>query len=130
MNGSVLPCSYGDLINRITDYLAIGGLVNPEMMEHEKVRDLLIDCRDALSKQNEKGLLMTPPKSNKCNPDAMASFAAPTGSAWEADYKCNLCGQITRRKTLRWRTWLPSYCEKSGKLGRLYRLSTKKEVNR
>lgn len=33
---------------RITDYLASGGLFNPELMEHEKVRDLLLDCRDAL----------------------------------------------------------------------------------
>jgi hypothetical protein len=41
----------------------------------------------------------------------------------EADYKCNLCGQVTSRKTLGWRTWLPSYCEKLGKLGRLYRIT-------
>ncbi len=37
------------LVARITDYLSIGGLFNPEMMEHDKVRDLLIDCRDSLS---------------------------------------------------------------------------------
>lgn len=30
---------------RINDYLASGGLFNPELMEHEKVRDLLMDCR-------------------------------------------------------------------------------------
>lgn len=38
------------LVARITDYLSTGGLVNPELMEHEKVRDLLMDCRAALSK--------------------------------------------------------------------------------
>jgi hypothetical protein len=36
------------LFDRITNYLGNGGLFNPEMMEHEKVRDLLIDCRDYL----------------------------------------------------------------------------------
>lgn len=34
---------------RITEYLSLGGLFNPEQMEHEKVRDLLIDCRAYLS---------------------------------------------------------------------------------
>lgn len=38
-----------DLLARIQSYLGNGGLFNPEMMEHEKVRDLLIDCREALS---------------------------------------------------------------------------------
>ena len=42
-----------DLGNRITRYLANGGMFNPELMDHEKVRDLLLDCRTALSiKQN------------------------------------------------------------------------------
>lgn len=36
------------LIERIQDYLANGGLFNPEMMEHDKVRALLLDCREAL----------------------------------------------------------------------------------
>jgi hypothetical protein len=30
---------------RITSYLSNGGLWNPELMEHEKVRELLIDAR-------------------------------------------------------------------------------------
>ena len=34
-----------ELSNRITDYLASGGLWNPEMALHDRVRDLLIDCR-------------------------------------------------------------------------------------
>jgi hypothetical protein len=37
-----------ELSQRITEYLASGGLFNPELMEHDKVRDLLIDCRDFL----------------------------------------------------------------------------------
>jgi hypothetical protein len=33
---------------RITDYLSAGGLFNPELMEHDKVRDLIIDAGDEL----------------------------------------------------------------------------------
>ena len=38
----------GELRERITNYLASGGLFNPEMAIHEKVRDLLIECREEL----------------------------------------------------------------------------------
>jgi hypothetical protein len=38
-----------NLIDRITDYLAMGGLFNPELADHLTVRDLLIDCRSALN---------------------------------------------------------------------------------
>jgi len=38
-----------DIASRITDYLSAGGLFNPELMDHQKVRDLLIDARDALA---------------------------------------------------------------------------------
>ncbi len=38
------------LLERIQNYLEVGGLFNPEMMEHDKVRDLIIDCRDYISK--------------------------------------------------------------------------------
>lgn len=32
----------------ITEYLSVGGLFNPELMEHEKVRDLLIAIRETI----------------------------------------------------------------------------------
>lgn len=38
-----------EVCQRITEYLSLGGLFNPEMMEHDKVRDLLIDCRASLA---------------------------------------------------------------------------------
>ena len=38
-----------DLINRITDYLAMGRLFNPELANHLAVRDLLIECKEALN---------------------------------------------------------------------------------
>ena len=37
-----------DLVKRLTAYLAGGGLWNPELANHFAVRDLIIDCRDAL----------------------------------------------------------------------------------
>ena len=39
------------LCSRIDSYFAHGGLWNPDEMEHEKVRQLLMDCRDALAAQ-------------------------------------------------------------------------------
>lgn len=33
----------------ITEYLSNGGLFNPEMMDHERVRDLLFRCREDIS---------------------------------------------------------------------------------
>lgn len=38
-----------DVVTRITSYLSNGGFFNPELMEHDKVRRLLMDCRDALT---------------------------------------------------------------------------------
>jgi hypothetical protein len=38
-----------ELGERITNYLSNGGLFNPESMEHDKVRKLLIDCRQYLA---------------------------------------------------------------------------------
>ena len=37
-----------DLVTRITDYLAMGGLFNPELADHVAVRDLLMECRELL----------------------------------------------------------------------------------
>lgn len=37
-----------DLAARISQYLQVGGLFNPEAMEHDKVRDLLMEIRDHL----------------------------------------------------------------------------------
>ena len=37
-----------ELIEKITEYLCLGGLFNPELANHLAVRDLLIECREAL----------------------------------------------------------------------------------
>jgi len=34
------------ILIKIEEYLSLGGLFNPELMEHQKVRDLIIECRD------------------------------------------------------------------------------------
>ena len=39
-----------DVSQRITEYLSAGGLWNPELMNHEKVRDILIDVRAELDR--------------------------------------------------------------------------------
>jgi hypothetical protein len=44
-----------ELGERITSYLSGGGLVNPEMALHDRVRDLLIDCRTALEAAAKEG---------------------------------------------------------------------------
>jgi len=43
-----------DLAERCTEYLSSGGLFNPEMMEHDKVRDLIIDCRNEVEGLDEE----------------------------------------------------------------------------
>lgn len=40
--------------SRINHYLASGGLFNPELMEHEKVSQLLQDCRTEIKALEEK----------------------------------------------------------------------------
>ena len=41
-----------ELVTRITDYLAMGGLFNPELADHTAVRDLLIECREVLNESS------------------------------------------------------------------------------
>lgn len=43
-----------DIVQKINDYLFMGGLFNPELANHEEVRDLLISIRDYMDKE-EKG---------------------------------------------------------------------------
>ena len=45
-----------NLINRISFYLASGGLFNPELADHIAVRTLLFECREALAQRTWIGL--------------------------------------------------------------------------
>lgn len=38
-----------DVLDKITDYLSSGGLFNPELMEHDKVRDMVIEAREVIN---------------------------------------------------------------------------------
>jgi uncharacterized protein (DUF2164 family) len=40
-----------NLIDRITEYLSMGGLFNPDLMDKEEVNRLLIDVRDYLKNE-------------------------------------------------------------------------------
>lgn len=63
-----------DLINRISFYLASGGLFNPELADHIAVRTLLFECREALAQRTWVGL--TDEEIQYCvelkNPEAIA----------------------------------------------------------
>lgn len=43
-----------DTIDKINNYLQVGGMFNPELMEHHKVSDLLLECRNVLEAQNKR----------------------------------------------------------------------------
>lgn len=40
---------------RIHDYLATGGLFNPELANHDAVRDLIMDCADEIDRLRDRG---------------------------------------------------------------------------
>jgi len=48
-----------DVVERCYEYLSNGGLFNPELMDHQSVSNLVIDCRDEIERlrqQVEKAL--------------------------------------------------------------------------
>lgn len=56
-----------DVLNRVNEYLELGGLLNPELANHASVRDLIIDLRDEISNLrdetgNLRGLIGLPPE--------------------------------------------------------------------
>lgn len=69
------------LADRITNYLGNGGYFNPEMMEHEKVRNLLIDCREYFNAQAVTNIMKNPNCDNdKCLQSAGEVRLLPLGS--------------------------------------------------
>ena len=50
------------LVERIADYLTSGGLFNPELMDPMAVRDLLLECRDALQAARAAAPAEPPPE--------------------------------------------------------------------
>lgn len=43
------------VIEKIDNYLAMGGMFNPEEMEHHKVRDLLLEARNEIETHKKLG---------------------------------------------------------------------------
>ncbi len=85
------------LVERITEYLAVGGMFNPEHMEHDKVRDLLIDCRDAIRAVAASGSPPSPtPLNAKDKQDAerwrMFISKAHAGVTEDGDIWCGFSG--------------------------------------
>jgi hypothetical protein len=39
-----------EILNGVRDYLSSGGLFNPELMDHQRTRDLIIECRDEIER--------------------------------------------------------------------------------
>ena len=47
-NGNDIKPWHREIPRRVTEYLSNGGLFNPELMDHEAVRNILIDARDVI----------------------------------------------------------------------------------
>ena len=75
-----------ELAQRITDYLSSGGLFNPEMAIHDRVRDLLIDCRDALAAE-------PPGRAIRCNRCQADLCEHDNCTDWTCARACSKCAQ-------------------------------------
>ena len=67
-----------NLINRISFYLASGGLFNPELADHIAVRTLLFECREALTQRTWVGLTDKEIDQGLCR----TNYAMQTAGAW------------------------------------------------
>ncbi len=80
---------HADLVERITEYLSLGGLWNPELMDHEKVRELLIDCRAALRPEEAAGQGETFPQPSR------KDGGEPCGECHlQPGETCDICGAV------------------------------------
>lgn len=43
-----------NIVDRINEYLGNGGFFNPESMNHDEVRNLLMDCRSMIKMQQSQ----------------------------------------------------------------------------
>ena len=85
------------LAERITQYLSAGGLVNPESMEHAKVRDLLIGCRAILA----AGFARTPESASANYLDSRTDAERAATPKWVAPLRfCPSCkGSLSWEET-------------------------------
>ncbi|MFZ3255220.1 MAG: hypothetical protein WA133_13225 [Syntrophales bacterium] len=94
------------LAARITEYLSLGGLFNPEMANHDAVRDLLIDCRAALSSPEQGTEAVSVP------PEA----AGENGVCVEHGlFLCEMCqSPAPSEQITNWERGFASFCEGLG----------------
>jgi hypothetical protein len=43
-----------NILDEISNYLQVGGMFNPELMEHHKVSDMILRCRNEIERLMEK----------------------------------------------------------------------------
>lgn len=48
-----------DVVERCYEYLSNGGLFNPELMDHEAVSNLVIDCRNEIERLRQQNAELT-----------------------------------------------------------------------
>lgn len=67
-----------EILDTIQSYLGNGGLFNPEMMEHEKVRNLIMDCKELLTSNLtlKGGRILTPSEMVSALDEAMQIIEA------------------------------------------------------
>lgn len=56
-----------DIVETIAEYLSMGGLFNPEMMEHDTVRNLIIECRAEITRLRAENERLSTSLSNTAN---------------------------------------------------------------
>lgn len=102
-----------NVVERITAYLIMGGLFNPELADHDAVRDLLIDARDALyEERSRRGRLAEVARTMRARGDALVEGAGDDEEdAWMGtlgEHYQLLAGEI--EEALAGRT-VPSHCK-------------------
>jgi hypothetical protein len=74
-----------EIKDRISNYLLSGGLFNPELMEHAKVSELIVDCREYIKELEEKlAEAQVALKALRTNPDYVEELEDKLSIAIEA----------------------------------------------
>lgn len=84
-----------DLINRITYYLSSGGLFNPELADHLAVRNLLMECREALAQPEQEPVPASDTSEKRVDETAKQRHEREPEQepvAWDGDCVLGHCG--------------------------------------
>lgn len=89
----VPPSPDADLVARATAYLTGGGLFNPELANHDAVRNLIIDCRDAIERLTREINLSRQYAAGK-DADYVTELGARLAAERERDEARDLCAKL------------------------------------